>query len=292
MEVTGDAARVRTVTERWRREDVRVGFVPTMGALHAGHMSLVLRSLAECGRTAVSIFVNPTQFGPSEDLERYPRTVERDAEMLEKAGVDLLFAPTRETIYPEGFGTYVEPHPDLAGCLCGARRPGHFRGVCTICAKLFNIVRPHVAYFGQKDFQQFRVVERMARDLDLPLKIALVPTVREDDGLAMSSRNAYLSPRERGQAVCLRRALDAAIEAVEGGERSVASLEAIMRDTISRYHPARLDYAEIRDARTLQPLKILDKPAVFAISVYLGDARLIDNALIVPGRGEVHGDDV
>ena len=292
MEVIRDKAKMRKTVEIWRRDGLTVGFVPTMGALHEGHLSLIRRCLAECDRCVVSIYVNPTQFGPGEDFRRYPRPLEEDLKKCRRLGVHAVFNPDDKTMYPEGFGTYVEPHPELASCMCGAHRPGHFRGVCTVVAKLFNIVRPNRAYFGQKDYQQFLILKRMVCDLDFDCEMVCCGIVREPDGLALSSRNTYLSAEERMDAVCLRRALDAAAAVVAGGERDAGKIIAAAREVLARYPSAQVQYVELRDARTLKPLLLLDRPAVLGIAVYIGRARLIDNALLAPGRGEVGPDDV
>jgi pantoate--beta-alanine ligase len=256
-----------------------VGLVPTMGALHEGHLSLIRRARADGGLVVVSVFVNPTQFGPGEDLSRYPRDLERDAELAAEAGADLLFAPAVEEIYPPGFSTSVAVE-GLDALLEGASRPGHFRGVCTVVARLFGIVMPDRAYFGQKDFQQLRIIERMTRDLALPVEIVPMPTVREADGLALSSRNAYLSPEERSQALVLSRALREAENAVAAGARDPVALAEQAAATIRSAPLATLDYAVVRDAVTLEPLTALDRPAVLLLAARIGAARLIDNTLL------------
>ena len=262
-----------------RRELGTLGLVPTMGYLHAGHMALVEQAKAENQAVAVSIFVNPTQFGPAEDFARYPRDLPRDLAMLEAAGVDLVFVPPVAEIYPEGYGTYVEVE-GITRLLEGAARPGHFRGVATVVCKLLNIMDAERAYFGQKDAQQTVVVQQMVRDLNLRTQIVVVPTVREADGLALSSRNAYLSPEERAAAPVLYRSLEAASAAWESGERSGAALRARMNDVLAREPLARVDYVSVADPRTLQELDDVGDAALVSIAVRLGRTRLIDNIVL------------
>jgi pantoate--beta-alanine ligase len=257
----------------------RPGFVPTMGALHAGHMKLVEASRAADRETVVSIFVNPLQFGPAEDLARYPRPFEADARLCREAGVAALFAPEPADFYPPDFSTYCE----VAGLdrhLCGASRPGHFRGVCTVVLKLFHIVRPGRAYFGQKDLQQALILKKMVRDLSLDLEMEIVPTVREPSGLALSSRNAYLSDDEKRRATALSRGLFRARAAWEAGERSAAALKALAREEIEVSSPARIDYVEAVSQALLAPIETLDAPAALAVAVFYGKTRLIDNVLL------------
>jgi pantoate--beta-alanine ligase len=256
-----------------------VGFVPTMGYLHAGHISLVERARAECASVVVSIFVNPTQFGPQEDLAKYPRNLPRDLSMLEQAGADLVWTPTPEVMYPSGFQTWVSVE-ELTRGLEGGVRPGHFRGVATVVAKLFNAVGPQKAYFGQKDAQQAAVIRRMARDLDFPIEIVVCPTRREADGLAMSSRNTYLNPQERQAATVLFRALSAAQAAYETGERDAEALRRTMRTVIEAEPLARLQYVSCADFDTLAELDWIDGQALLSMAVYLGKTRLIDNFVI------------
>jgi pantoate--beta-alanine ligase len=256
-----------------------VGLVPTMGFLHAGHISLVQRARAECASVAVSIFVNPTQFGPSEDLEKYPRDLPRDLALLEAAGADLVWTPTPEGMYPPGFQTWVEVSGLTKG-LEGEIRPTHFRGVTTIVAKLFNAVRPDKAYFGQKDAQQAAVVRRMTRDLDFPLEIVICPTVREADGLAMSSRNTYLNPDERKAATVLFRALEAAKSAYDSGERNAEALRTLVRVTVATEPLACLQYVSCADYEMLEELETVIDQALLSMAVYLGKTRLIDNFVI------------
>ncbi len=260
-----------------RRSGRSIGLVPTMGALHEGHLSLIRRARESDDVVIVSIFINPAQFGPGEDLDRYPRTLERDLELCAACGVDAVFVPQVPDLYPDGFQTYVEVGP-LAARLCGASRPGHFRGVATICLKLFNLSQPSRAYFGLKDYQQYRVIERMVRDFDLPLEIVPMPIIREADGLAMSSRNSYLSPEERAAATVLVRSLRDAQRACEAGERDVRRLAEMVRRGIEREPLARVDYVEAVDPLTLEPAARL--PALVAVAVFIGGARLIDNILL------------
>lgn len=279
--VAATIADTRTAVATARGAGNRIGFVPTMGALHAGHASLIRASRSECDFTVVSIFVNPTQFGPNEDYTRYPRTFEADRELCGAVGTDLIFAPTPAEMYPPDSRTYVEV-AKLPDVLCGQSRPGHFRGVTTVVLKLFNIVLPDSAYFGQKDAQQALIVRRMAIDLNLPLAVRVQPTVREPDGLAMSSRNRYLDPAQRFHATALRRALVRVEELVAGGERSIEILERTMLEIITATPGARLDYARILDSETLDTLSKLDRPALAAVAVYFGTTRLIDNTILRP----------
>jgi len=272
-------ASMRAAARAWRAEGRRIGFVPTMGALHAGHLSLVTRSRSECDVTVVSIFVNPLQFGPDEDLSRYPRDLDGDVAELESAGADLLFTTTPDEMYPPGFETHVVPG-SLAEPLCGASRPGHFHGVTTVVAKLFHVVAPHAAYFGQKDFQQARVLQRMAADLDFDLELKIVPTLREQDGLAMSSRNRYLSQAERRVAPELHRALLAVQREFDGGERAAAPLAEVGRGALAACKEFRLDYLEVRDDETLRAVDRLRSGGVAAAAAILGTTRLIDNVLL------------
>jgi pantoate--beta-alanine ligase len=262
--------------DHWRKEGLSIGLVPTMGALHSGHLTLVSRSREECDITVASIFVNPTQFGPHEDFGKYPRTFEDDCNGLRGLGTDLLFAPSRESLYPDGFSSYVDP-PNVAQPLEGICRPGHFRGVATIVLKLFQILPANIAYFGQKDFQQLAVIRRMVEDLNVPIRIVGCETVRESDGLAMSSRNRYLSPEGRLAARSLWNALTIARQMLEAGNADVAQLEKAMQDRLYEGGAERIDYARIVDRETLAPLVQLDRPAVALIAAYVGSTRLIDN---------------
>lgn len=256
-----------------------IGFVPTMGFLHAGHISLVQRARQECPSVVVSIFVNPSQFGPKEDLAAYPRDLPRDLAMLEAAGTDLVWTPTPESMYPPGFQTWVTVE-DLTRGLEGGQRPGHFRGVATVVAKLFNAVAPQKAYFGQKDAQQAAVIRRMTRDLDLPIEIVICPTLREPDGLAMSSRNSYLSPAERTAASVLYRALSAARDAFIQGERQAEVLRRIMQATLAGEPLAEPQYVSCADAETLQEVEQVSGRTLLSMAVKIGRTRLIDNILL------------
>ena len=256
-----------------------VGFVPTMGFLHTGHISLVQAARAECASVAASIFVNPTQFGPNEDLARYPRDLPRDLALLDVAGVDLVWTPTVEVMYPPGFQTWVVVE-GLARRLEGEVRPGHFRGVTTVVAKLFNVVAPDRVYFGQKDAQQAAVIRRMTKDMDFPIEIVVCPTLREADGLALSSRNVYLNPEERQAATVLFRALSSAKAAYGSSERGAESLRALVRATVAAEPLARLQYVSCADYNTLEELETLRGKALLSIAVFVGKTRLIDNVVI------------
>ena len=270
---------MRAACRAARRGGKRVGFVPTMGALHEGHLSLVRTARAACDVVAVSIFVNPTQFGANEDLAKYPRDFERDRDLLEKEGVELLFAPSVEEMYPAGGVTWVTVE-ELSGKLDGRSRPGHFRGVTTVVAKLFHIVEPDAAFFGQKDAAQVAIVRRMVRDLKFPVEIVACPIVREADGLAMSSRNAYLDGAQRRQALVLHRALIRVKELWEAGERDAEKLGAAGREEVTGEKSVRLDYFEIVDAETLDPVENLADGALVAAAAFVGPTRLIDNILL------------
>ncbi len=262
-----------------------LGLVPTMGYLHAGHLALVRRARAECASVGVSIFVNPAQFGPQEDLARYPRALERDLRMLGDVGVDVVWAPEAGEVYPDGYQTYINVE-NVAVPLEGAVRPGHFRGVATVVAKLFNAFTPDRAYFGQKDAQQAAVIRRMTRDLNFPLEVIICPTVRERDGLAMSSRNTYLQPEERRAAVVLYGALSAARNAYENGEQSAEALRATMQDYLAAEPRARTEYVSIAAPDTLQELERVDRNALLSMAVRIGQTRLIDNFILRDGKWE------
>lgn len=265
--------------DHWRREGQRIGLIPTMGALHDGHFSLVRRSLDECDITAATIFVNPTQFGPHEDFAKYPRTLDDDLTQLHNMGVDLVFTPQRERLYPEGFSTYVEP-PTLANPLEGVCRPGHFRGVTTIVLKLFQILPATVAYFGQKDYQQLAVLKRMAEDLNIPVRVQGCPTLREQDGLAMSSRNRYLNEHQRQSALALWKSLSQVQDMVHSGVRHVELLEETLQTTLYQEGAERIDYARIVDAEWLTDLDTIEDRAVALIAAHVGSTRLIDNLVL------------
>ena len=276
---------MKQVARQARYEGRPTGFVPTMGALHAGHLSLVRAALAQCRPVIASIFVNPTQFGPSEDFQKYPRTLDADGRKLEDAGVDYLFAPEAPEIYPQGFRTWVNVE-GLSDRLEGRVRPGHFRGVTTVVLKLLEIIQPQKAFFGRKDAQQARIIRQMARDLHLNSEILVCPIVREADGLAMSSRNAYLNPRDRRAATILFRALDAARASIEGGERDALRLTAAMREMLRTEPLAEPDYVELVDAETLEPVTRLRGACLALIAARVGAVRLIDNLLIEERAGE------
>jgi len=258
-----------------------IGFVPTMGALHEGHTALVQRAKQECSPVIASIFVNPKQFGPNEDFAKYPRKLESDSEKFSAAGVDKLFFPDAAEIYPTGFRTYVTVE-GLSDRFEGRSRPGHFRGVATVVMKLLEIVQPHYAYFGRKDAQQVRIISQMVRDLNLDTEIVLCPIIREPDGLALSSRNAYLSPDERRAATVLHRALEAARAQLTAGVRDASQLQTTMRKVIATEPVARVDYAEIVDADAFEPITRIARPCYALLAVFLGKTRLIDNLYVEP----------
>ena len=286
MEIVKGINDMRRLVHAARKEHRIIGLVPTMGALHEGHLSLIRRSKEADDFTIVSIFVNPIQFGPAEDFERYPRPFEADVEKCQEAGVDLVFAPAPEVMYPEGFGTYVEVE-GIMEVLEGASRPGHFRGVATAVLKLFNLAQPHRAYFGMKDYQQLKVIQKMVRDLNLEVEIVPCPTVREPDGLAISSRNAYLSPRERQAALVLYRALQTASRMVRSGEHRAEVVRSAALCEIEAEPLAQVDYVAIVDPETLQPVDQILEKALVALAVRIGGTRLIDNELVEVGGGAV-----
>lgn len=283
MELVHTVAWMKQIAAEARRGERLLGLVPTMGALHEGHLSLVREAQRQCAPVVVSIFVNPTQFGPAEDFQKYPRTMDADRAALEKLGVDYIFAPPAEEIYPVGFRTTVNVDGGLSDRLEGRSRPGHFRGVATVVLKLFEIVQPRMAFFGRKDAQQVRVLQQMARDLNLEAEIVVCPIVREADGLAMSSRNAYLSAAERRSATVLSRALARAKRDVEGGETDVVRLLAAVRGEMDAEPGVAIEYAEIVDADSLEPAMTLRKAAYILLAARVGKTRLIDNALIEAG---------
>jgi pantoate--beta-alanine ligase len=256
-----------------------VGLVPTMGYLHDGHLSLIRRAREECEHVVVSIFVNPTQFGPSEDLSKYPRDLDRDLKLIEPLGADLVWIPTAESMYPQGYQTWVEVE-EMTNPLEGAMRPGHFKGVTTVVAKLFNAVQPHNAYFGQKDAQQVAVIRQMTRDLNFPIEIVVCPIVREPDGLAMSSRNVYLNPEQRKAATVLFRSLSAAKEVYEKGERDAGMLRQIMTEVLASESLAQVQYVSCADYDTLEELDIIKGKTLLSMAVFLGKTRLIDNLVL------------
>jgi pantoate--beta-alanine ligase len=279
MKICKTIDEMRAASRQARHDGKRLGFVPTMGALHEGHLSLVRAAKAKCDVVAVSIFVNPLQFGPSEDLAKYPRTFERDSELLEKEAVDILFVPTPDEMYPAGAITYVTVE-GFSEKLCGRSRPGHFRGVTTVVAKLFHIVEPDLAFFGQKDAAQATIIRRMVQDLNLPVEIVVCPIVREPDGLAMSSRNAYLNPQERKSALALYRSLLQVKSRFDQGERNAANLIEAAKQLLTQEPAVRLDYFEIVDPATLDPMQELTKNALVAVAAAVGNTRLIDNILL------------
>jgi pantoate--beta-alanine ligase len=283
MRLVTTAREMTDVAAAARAAGRRIGFVPTMGALHEGHLSLVARARAECAEVVVSIFVNPLQFGPKEDYAAYPRDRERDAALCREAGVTTLFAPAEGEVHLPDHRTWITV-TGLEDALCGRSRPGHFRGVATVVAKLFVIVHPHVAYFGEKDAQQLRIIRRMVRDLHLDVAVTGCPTVRAPDGLALSSRNAYLSVAERRAAPLLQRALAAAAGRVRGGETDTLRLVADVRAAIAAEPLARLDYAEAVDDETLEPVGEIRRPVLLAVAAFFGKARLIDNVVLQPPR--------
>lgn len=275
MQRFNEPTAMRELLGEWRRERLRIAFVPTMGNLHEGHISLVERARGLADRVVASVFVNPTQFGPSEDYAAYPRTLERDAEFLTAAGCDVLFTPTIESMYPYGETAAWVDVPGLSGILCGAFRPGHFRGVATVVARLFNHVAPDLAVFGEKDFQQLLLIRRMTRDLGFPIEIVGAPTARDADGLAMSSRNQYLTPEQRRVAATVYRALSAVVEAVSAGAEAAGPIEAGL--AMLRAAGFRPDYLELRSAGTLQLPGPDERELVVLAAAWLGKARLIDN---------------
>ena len=279
MHIVSSAADMTAFSKEAQHTGKRVGFVPTMGALHEGHLSLARAARTQTDVVVVSIFVNPTQFGPNEDFAKYPRSFERDREMIETERADCIFCPSVEEMYPPGATTWVTVE-GLSEKLDGRSRPGHFRGVTTVVSKLFNIVQPDSAFFGQKDAAQVAIIRKMVRDLNFPVKIVVCPIVRESDGLAMSSRNAYLSPEERKRALVLRRSLRRVEELVEGGEHSAAKLIAAGRQVIADAPSVRLDYFEIVDRDTLDPLQHASAKALVAVAAYVGSTRLIDNIVL------------
>ena len=288
MEIINRRKRMMSVARRLRREENRtIGFVPTMGALHEGHLSLIHEARAMCDVVVVSVFVNPAQFGPAEDFDSYPRDLTRDSALLAEYNVDYVFAPTVDEIYPPGFSTYVTV-TGLPDQLEGASRPEHFRGVTTVVGILLNVVKPDFAFFGQKDAQQAILIKRMVRDLAFSAEIVVVPIVREESGLAMSSRNNYLDDEQRKAATVLSRALSHAREAYEVGEHNAARLLELVRGTIEKEPLARIDYVSVNDAETLEKLeKIDDRPVLVSLAVFIGKTRLIDNVVLGRAKGNV-----
>lgn len=279
MKILKTIQEVKEVSAELKSSGQSIGFVPTMGYLHEGHLSLVRSSRNQADRTVVSIFVNPTQFGPREDFKRYPRDLKRDLEILEKEGVDFVFVPEVEEMYPNGCKTYVEVH-ELQDKLCGRSRPGHFRGVCTIVLKLFHIIKPDLSFFGQKDAQQAIILKKMVKDLDMDGKIEVLPIVRSEEGIALSSRNEYLSPEERKAALCLSESLKKARSMIEKGERDTEKIIRGIKEIIAEEPLARIDYVEIVEIKELDPLPRIEEEALIALAVFVGKARLIDNIIV------------
>jgi pantoate--beta-alanine ligase len=281
--IVRSVAELRTAVAAARRAGKKIGLVPTMGALHAGHVSLVEASAAECGFTVVTVFVNPTQFGPKEDFSKYPRTLEADVAAVGAAGADLVFAPDPSEVYPAGYATYVEI-AGVAEPLEGECRPGHFRGVATVVLKLFQMACADVAYFGRKDYQQTLVVRQMVRDFDVPIEIRVQPTVREADGLAMSSRNVYLSAAQRQSALVISRALRKTEATAAAGERDVWKLRDVLQTELATVPEVRVQYAVVADAETLREPAVLDRPCVALVAAFVGTTRLIDNLPLAPRK--------
>ena len=275
MKVVKTIKEVREIVGGWRQEGLSVGLVPTMGYLHEGHQSLIKKSASQNDRTVVSVFVNPIQFGPNEDLEAYPRDLNRDIKAVEEAGGDLIFNPEPSEMYPGHFTSFIDT-TETTELLCGAVRPVHFRGVCTVVGKLFNIVTPDRAYFGQKDAQQLATIRRFVRDLNFPLEIIACPIVREDDGLAKSSRNTYLNAEERQAALILSKSK----EAIESGEKDAKTIIAIIKNSLQSEPLARIDYVEVVDFENIQRVDKIEGETLVAIAVYIGKTRLIDNFII------------
>lgn len=279
MKVVKTIKEVREIVSSWRRDGLTVGLVPTMGYLHEGHQSLISKSVSENDRTVVSVFVNPIQFGPNEDLEAYPRDLMRDMEAVEAVGGDLIFNPEPAEMYPSHFTSFIDT-TETTELLCGAVRPVHFRGVCTVVGKLFNIVTPDRAYFGQKDAQQLATIRRFVRDLNFGLEIVPCPIVREADGLAKSSRNTYLSPAERKAALILSKSLALGKKAVDEGERDASKVVSIITESLQTEPLARIDYVEVVDFENIQRVETISGETLVAIAVYIGKTRLIDNFIV------------
>jgi pantoate--beta-alanine ligase len=281
MKICATVEEMRAASRAVRREGMRLGFVPTMGALHEGHLSLVRAAKSQSDVVAVSIFVNPTQFGPKEDFSKYPRSFERDCQLLEAEGVDLVFAPSVEEMYPKGAVAYVTVE-GMSEKLCGRSRPGHFRGVTTVVAKLFHIIEPSRAFFGQKDAAQVAIIRRMVRDLNFSVEIVACPIVREADGLAMSSRNVYLDPQQRKSALVLRRSLTRAQSLFDQGVNCADKLIAAGKEVFAEQPSVRLDYLEIVAPDTLDPVAEVTQPSLVAVAAFVGTTRLIDNIVLRP----------
>jgi len=279
MEIFDNVPSLKSLICSWKQAGKRIAVVPTMGYLHEGHLSLIRIAKKNADKVVVSIFVNPTQFGPTEDLDKYPRDFERDAELCRAEGVDAIFHPTPEAMYDDDFSVWVTEE-SLSKTLCGAFRPIHFRGVCTVCLKLFNITEADVAVFGRKDAQQALIIERMVRDLNVPIQIIQAPLIREADGLAKSSRNKYLSAEERVRALALSRGLNKAQAAFDAGERSAEILKGLVRKELEAVSSEQIDYVDLMSRKTLRPIDTVDCPALLAIAAYIGKTRLIDNIFL------------
>ena len=279
MKLVHTIKEVREIVSEWRKEGLTVGLVPTMGYLHEGHQSLIRKSVEQNDRTVVSVFVNPIQFGPTEDLEAYPRDINRDMKAVEEVGGDLIFNPEPAEMYPGHFTSFIDT-TETTELLCGAVRPIHFRGVCTVVGKLFNIVLPDNAYFGQKDAQQLATIRRFVRDLNFPVEIVACPIVREEDGLAKSSRNTYLSPAERQAALILSQSLKKGKALIEQGEKSAEKVKEVITESLKTEPLARIDYVEVVDFENIQRVETITGETLVAIAVYIGKTRLIDNFII------------
>ncbi|HBV86559.1 MAG TPA: pantoate--beta-alanine ligase [Desulfosporosinus sp.] len=279
MKRTSRISELREIISSEKKRGRKIALVPTMGFLHRGHLSLIEQAKQTDAFVVLSIFVNPLQFGPNEDLSRYPRDLERDAHLVEEAGVDVVFHPSVEEMYPRPMLTFVEVG-ELDRVLCGSSRPGHFRGVATVVSKLFNIVQPDMAFFGQKDYQQYLIIERMVKDLSLPIEICPVPIVREEDGLAMSSRNIYLTAEQRLEALVLSKSLNEAERSIHGGQRSAREIERQIREKITLESHGVIDYVEVRDAGSLSDVTDIQSPVLLALAVKFGTTRLIDNKVV------------
>lgn len=291
MKRTSHISELREIIAAEKNRGRIITFVPTMGFLHQGHLSLIQQAKQKDAFLVVSIFVNPLQFGPNEDLSRYPRDIERDARLLEEAGVDALFHPTVEEMYPRAMLTFVEVK-ELDAMLCGATRPGHFRGVATVVSKLFHIVQPDMAFFGQKDYQQYLIIERMVKDLNLPVKICPVPIVREEDGLAMSSRNIFLTSEQRQEALVLSKSLNVAELSIQGGQRSAREIERQIREQITLESRGIIDYVEVRDAGDLSEVNEIKQSVLLALAVKFGTTRLIDNKVVEVEQNVQNDDEI